>query len=78
MGIELEWLPPQGWECPKCGHVYSPMTPMCWYCGGSTKTTTTTDTGTSMQYHCNCKNCGRDYWTDKAFPVCPFCGEQKR
>lgn len=23
----------QGWVCPKCGHVYSPTTDMCRYCG---------------------------------------------
>lgn len=23
----------KGWECPKCGRVYSPSTPMCLYCG---------------------------------------------
>lgn len=23
----------QGWECPKCGRVYSPSTMMCPYCG---------------------------------------------
>lgn len=23
----------QGWECPKCGRVYSPSTSMCKYCG---------------------------------------------
>ena len=37
----------QGWCCPKCGRVYSPSTPMCFYCSGPTKTvtnvTTTTD-----------------------------------
>ena len=22
----------QGWECPKCGRVYSPTTPMCSHC----------------------------------------------
>lgn len=22
----------QGWECPKCGRVYSPTTVMCFYC----------------------------------------------
>ena len=22
----------RGWECPKCGHVYSPTTSMCFYC----------------------------------------------
>lgn len=32
----------QGWECPKCGRVYSPDTPMCWYCGDESKSTVTT------------------------------------
>lgn len=22
----------QGWECPKCGRIYSPTTPMCSHC----------------------------------------------
>ena len=22
----------QGWECPKCGRIYSPTTPMCLHC----------------------------------------------
>ena len=22
-----------GWKCPECGRVYSPTTPMCFYCG---------------------------------------------
>lgn len=25
---------PQGWQCPICKRVYSPMTPMCYFCGG--------------------------------------------
>jgi hypothetical protein len=24
---------PQGWECPKCGRVYSPSMVMCSFCG---------------------------------------------
>lgn len=24
-----------GWVCPKCGRVYSPFTPMCYYCGNN-------------------------------------------
>lgn len=28
----MEKLINQGWECPKCGRVYSPTTPMCFYC----------------------------------------------
>lgn len=30
----------QGWQCPICGRVYSPTTPMCYYCGGESVTTT--------------------------------------
>ena len=30
----------QGWQCPICKRVYSPMTPMCYYCGGEQKTIT--------------------------------------
>lgn len=25
--------PQQGWECPKCGRVYSPTQDMCLFCG---------------------------------------------
>ena len=32
---------PQGWQCPICGRVYSPTTPMCWYCGNGETVTTT-------------------------------------
>jgi methionyl-tRNA synthetase len=32
----------QGWECPKCGRVYSPSTHMCWSCPEKTITSTTT------------------------------------
>ena len=32
---------PQGWQCPICGRVYSPSTPMCYYCSRKTETTTT-------------------------------------
>ena len=23
---------PEGWRCPVCGRIYSPTTPMCFYC----------------------------------------------
>lgn len=32
----------QGWQCPICHRVYSPMTFMCYYCGGEQKTITYT------------------------------------
>lgn len=28
-------LTAKGWECPKCGRVYSPSTAMCYFCPGS-------------------------------------------
>lgn len=31
-GIQFNPTAPQGWECPKCGRVYSPYTSMCSYC----------------------------------------------
>jgi uncharacterized OB-fold protein len=34
----------QGWECPKCGRVYSPTTIMCLSCPQTVKTNTTTNT----------------------------------
>lgn len=35
---------PQGWQCPVCKRVYAPSTPWCYFCGGSTVTSTTTTT----------------------------------
>lgn len=32
----------QGWQCPICGRVYSPFTPMCYSCGGEQKIETNT------------------------------------
>ena len=33
-----------GWQCPICKRVYSPMTFMCYYCGGGSVTSTGTGT----------------------------------
>lgn len=35
----------QGWVCPKCGRVYSPTTPMCYYCGNGMTSNYTCRTG---------------------------------
>ena len=35
----------QGWQCPICKRVYSPMTFMCYYCGDNSVTVTSTGTG---------------------------------
>ena len=36
-----EIFAPQGWQCPVCKRVYSPTTPMCFYCGTGEVTTST-------------------------------------
>lgn len=30
----------QGWQCPICKRIYSPITPMCYYCGNCDTVTT--------------------------------------
>ena len=49
MEIKIENVQ-QGWQCPLCKRIYSPLTPMCWYCGeeGATKTYTTTSETRAM------------------------------
>ena len=44
-------LIPQGWQCPVCKRVYSPMTPMCYSCGNFRETITThyTTTPTTLE-----------------------------
>ncbi len=41
--MQDEILVQQGWQCPICKRVYSPITPMCYYCGQGSNTSTTTD-----------------------------------
>ena len=44
---------PEGWRCPVCGRVYSPTTPMCFYCSNQE---VTYGTGTSIN--------DRKWWDD--------------
>lgn len=41
----------QGWECPKCGCVYSPSISKCFTCGPQTLTTTKTTTDRTTTGH---------------------------
>ena len=41
---------PQGWVCPKCGRVYAPSTPMCWYCGNKTAINQTTTSAKPVNF----------------------------
>lgn len=45
--FDNQFFAQQGWQCPICKRVYSPTTPMCYYCGNTG--TTTTDTVTVTQ-----------------------------
>lgn len=42
MSFEFEGFAQQGWQCPICRRVYSPLTAMCYYCGNGVPYTTTT------------------------------------
>jgi uncharacterized OB-fold protein len=35
----------QGWRCPVCGRVYSPITVMCFYCGNNLDAVAANETG---------------------------------
>ena len=39
-----DFIVQQGWQCPICKRVYSPLTFMCYFCGGETVTSTGTGT----------------------------------
>ena len=41
MSYEFNMFAQQGWQCPICKRVYSPTTPMCYYCGNGVVTTST-------------------------------------
>ena len=68
----------QGWECPKCGGVYSPYTNKCTVCPQSITSGTTTGVGglgTTTTFLCTefvkdtvdssatkCMRCGKESW----------------
>lgn len=44
MSYEFRGFIQQGWQCPICRRVYSPLTSMCLYCGtGEISTSTSTN-----------------------------------
>lgn len=68
----------QGWQCPQCGYVYSPITPGCNNCNrpDNEKYTTTTNAGglsVSMTSNCECV-LPEIYYTDGE---CAMCGGYK-
>jgi uncharacterized OB-fold protein len=65
MTITFNPFPQQGWECPKCGRVYSPSTIMCVTCPAQQWTTTEATT-----HVC-------DFSDDTTVPTCRICGQPK-
>ena len=53
-----------GWICPKCGRVYSPLTPTCLYCGNNNVMPPTTNTYPTKEWW-------RDYCTITCDPSKP-------
>lgn len=51
-----------GWICPKCGRVYSPLTPTCLYCGNNNVMPPTIDTAPTKEWW-------RDYYTITCDPI---------
>jgi len=56
----IKWGSSQGWTCPKCGRVYSPTTPMCFYCGDGNQKTWTSPSTTGIP---NDSGWWKDYMT---------------
>ena len=56
--------PQQGWECPKCGGVYSPTTPQCFQCPQATVTTTGACNRMDHLPNSMCTACGKPIESD--------------
>ena len=62
----------QGWECPKCGGVYSPLTSKCNICPQSITTVASTGSTTTFctefvkdtvnSSATKCMKCGKESW----------------
>ena len=75
VGEEMSYLsfpqfPQQGWECPKCGGVYSPTTPQCFRC--PEQTVTTGDAAGSAKLLGVCPSCGKENGTSWHY-LCNAC-----
>ena len=70
MSYEFSQFAQQGWQCPICKRVYSPLTPVCMYCSNKevTKSSTITITKESDD-KCPCDSCE----SNKGGTVCTLC-----
>ena len=69
---------PQGWECPKCKRVYSPITQMCSHCPEHTQGYATT--GTNLTNISSVTMSGHDFQPEKkgsSATKCKICGLEK-
>ena len=72
----------QGWECPKCGRVYSPTTGMCYTCVNQTESIISTSTdGINFQASGTSTAMIHNFTVSKDCkskePVCSICGLEK-
>ena len=67
---------PRGWVCPKCGRVYSPTTPICFYCADVGKPTTGTSTTPNKDFKTTAIPNDAVWWKDylNQSKTCPVGG----
>ena len=65
----------QGWQCPICKRVYSPFTPMCYYCGAEGTTKTSTDWVEQQKEPSNYTSISTGYatYTAEDIRTCSYC-----
>ena len=61
MSYDFKGFVQEGWMCPICKRIYSPTTPMCWYCGGEQKTVVSTGTQPLKEFV--------NSWTGERYPL---------
>lgn len=77
-------LPQQGWQCPICGRILSPITPFC-PCYEQGRTTATTTTTTADNVTTGGEENGEitatntlEYYIKNVFPNLPFPKEREK
>lgn len=73
MSYDFNGFAQPGWQCPICKRVFSPFTPMCYYCNQKGDEVTNTVSQLYV-FTNNCKKCGKKFWSTSAQDICPSCG----
>ena len=64
---EQNLFAPQGWQCPICKRVYSPTTPMCYYCGDE-RSNSTVSTNTIQNEYDELAETGESFMCEMIVP----------